>query len=112
LGAKKLIYPVKVNYIEIWAYLMGIYLVWKVGDREFRIQFQTEIEDWITYQDRKRFEKRITKLIITEMEKYHISDKEIEKLIKEAFPEPEYKIIYPETESKSVAEMLHRLAYA
>ncbi len=74
---------------------MGIYLVYEIGDKEFRIRFQTEIEDWLCYQDRKRFEKRITKLIKSEMEKFHISDEEIKKLIKEAFPEPEYKIIYP-----------------
>lgn len=74
---------------------MGLYLVWKIGDKEFRIKFQSEIEDWIKYQDQKRFEKRITKLIKSEMKKYHISDEEIEKLIKETFPEPEYKIIYP-----------------
>jgi len=44
LGTKKRINPSKVDYIEVWAYLMGLYLVYEVGDKEFRLEFQKEIE--------------------------------------------------------------------
>lgn len=75
---------------------MGLYLVWEIGDKEFRIIFQKEIEDWMTYKDQYLFGERIEKIIRSEMEKYHIKDDAIKKLIKDAFPEPEYIIIYPD----------------
>ena len=89
---KKLIDPVKVNYIEVWAYLMGLYLVWKVGDKEFRIKFQKEIEDWLTYQDQKRFEKMISKMIRQEMKKFHIKNKDIEEIVKKMIKKQTFTI--------------------
>lgn len=93
MGTKKIIEPIKVDYIEIWAYLMGIYLTWKVADKEFRIKFQEEIENWLLYRDRKRFEKMITRMIRQEMKKFHVTPEEIEKIIKSVIERPKFKII-------------------
>jgi len=78
MGTKKLICPVKVNYIEVWAYLMGLYLVWKVGDKEFK--------------DEKRFGEMIEKVIKKEMQKFHIKDSDIEKIVKEMTKKPTFTI--------------------
>lgn len=92
---KKLLKPIEIDYLEVWAYLMGVYLAWEIGDKEFRIKFQKEIEAWFKYKDNKRFERYIDKVIKEEMSKFCITKDDIDKIIKEVFPEPEYIIIYP-----------------
>ena len=71
---------------------MGLYLVYEVGDKEFRLEFQKEIEAWLVYQDQKRFGRFIEKVIQSEMSKFHITKKEIEKIVKELYEEPEWRI--------------------
>jgi hypothetical protein len=75
---------------------MGLWLVWEIGDKEFQVKFQTEIEAWFKYKDEKRFERFIEVEIKKEMSKFHITKDDIDKIIKEVFPEPKYIIIYPE----------------
>jgi hypothetical protein len=92
MGTKKPVDPVKVDYIEVWAYLMGLYLTWKIGDKEFRVKFQKEIEDWLKYKDEKRFGEMIEKVIKKEMQKFHIKDSDIEKIVKEMIKKPNFTI--------------------
>ena len=71
---------------------MGIYLVYKIGDKEFKVKFQKEIEDWLTHQDQKRFERMISRMIRAEMNKFHITDKDIEDIVKQMIKKPTFTI--------------------
>ena len=73
---------------------MSLWIVWRLKQDDFHIKFAGEIAEWKKYQDQKRFAKLITKVIQSEMTKFHITDKEIEEIIKKAFPEPPYIIHY------------------
>ncbi len=71
---------------------MGIYLTWKVGDKEFRVRFQNEIEDWLRYQDQKRFERVIEVMIKDQMKKFHVTPEEISEIVKKMIKRPTFTI--------------------
>lgn len=60
--------------------------------RGLDIKYHNEIEAWKKYKDEKDFEKKLEKQMQEEIERFLKTKKNSEELIKETFPEPEYKI--------------------
>lgn len=89
--SKKLIEVKQGKFLEAWAYVMGMYLVWYFETKDFLEKYHREIEDYKRYQDQKRFAILIEVVIRREMEKFHVKEEEIRRMMEEKFKTPDFK---------------------
>lgn len=89
--SKKLIEVKQGKFLEAWAYVMGMYLVWYFETKDFLEKYHREIEDYKRYQDQKRFAILIEVVIRREMEKFHVKEEEIRRRMEEQFKTPDFK---------------------
>ena len=70
---------------------MGIYLVWYFETRGFLEKYHREIEEYKRYKDQKRFVQFIEIVIRMEMDKFHVKEEEIRRMMEEKFKTPDFK---------------------
>ena len=73
-------------------YMLGLYALYWFRKLKLDIKYQKEIEAWLLDTKQKKFNKKLDKQMLNEIERYMRGKISIEDLIKEKFPEPEFKI--------------------
>jgi len=77
-------------------YVLGLYTLYWFKKLDLDVKYQKEIEEWLLYTKQKKFNKKLDRQMINEINRYMRGKKSIEKLIKKKFPKPEFRIEYPE----------------
>ena len=77
-------------------YVLGLYALYWFKKLDLDVKYQKEIEEWLLYTKQKKFNKKLDRQMINEINRYMRGKKSIEKLIKKKFPKPEFTIEYPE----------------
>lgn len=73
-------------------YMLGLYALYWFRKLKLDIKYQKEIEAWLLDTKQKKFNKKLDKQMLDEIERYMRGKKSIDDLIKEKFPEPKFKI--------------------
>ena len=73
-------------------YVLGLYALYMFRKLKLDVVYQKEIMDWLLAKDQERFNKKLNKQMINEINRYLKGMKAIEDLIKEKFPEPKWII--------------------
>lgn len=68
---------------------MGLYALYWFKKLHLDIKYQREIEEWLLYTKQEKFNKKLDRQILAEIERYMMGKKSIEELVNEKFP---YKI--------------------
>lgn len=59
------------------------------------IKYQKEIEEWLLYTKQEKFNKKLDRQMLAEIERYMMGKKSIEELVNEKFPYIIHPIEYP-----------------
>ena len=73
-------------------YILGLYALYWFRKLKLDIKYQKEIEAWLLDTKQKKFNKKLDKQMLNEIERYMRGKISIEELMKEKFPEPEWII--------------------
>ena len=66
-------------------YVLGLYALYWFKKLDLDVKYQKEIEEWLLYTKQKKFNKKLDRQMINEINRYMRGKKSIEKLIKKNF---------------------------
>lgn len=73
-------------------YILGLYALYMFRKLGLEVKYQQEIMNWLLAMKQEKFKKKLGKQMIDEIDRYMRGETSIEKLMKEKFPRPEFKI--------------------
>ena len=73
-------------------YILGLYALYMFKKLKLDIKYQKEIEAWLLATKQEKFNKKLDKQMLDEIERYMRGKISIEELMRIKFPEPEWII--------------------